>query len=62
MSYPKPAGWNGGPDGRMLRQGLNGHLGYNPSTDAGEKFAQEQADEGEWDRCNEVGPDALGGI
>jgi hypothetical protein len=29
-SYPKPEGWKGGPDGRIMRQGSAGHLGWNP--------------------------------
>lgn len=33
--YPKPEGWDGGPDGRILRT-LDGHLGTNVEVDNGE--------------------------
>lgn len=28
-TYPKPDGWQGGPDGDFLQQGSAGHLGVN---------------------------------
>lgn len=28
--YPKPAGYDGGPDGKIMRQGTGGRLGMNP--------------------------------
>lgn len=34
--YPQPpGGWNGGPEGRIMRQGSAGRLSYNPNTDRG---------------------------
>lgn len=43
--YPKPEGWNGGPDGKILRTGSAGHLG--PQTN-------DEEDQGPWlDRRNE---------
>lgn len=59
MTYPKPTGWNGGPDGSIIRQGMCGHLGYNPATESGEKFAQQQVEEGSYERRNHS--DWLGG-
>lgn len=40
MPYPKPKGWNGGPDGHIQRQGSGGHIGWNPNTDRGEQNSQ----------------------
>lgn len=28
-NYPKPKGWDGGPDGMMMRQGSGGRRGWN---------------------------------
>jgi hypothetical protein len=33
--YPKPAGWNGGPDGSIQRQGSAGHKSFNPFVESG---------------------------
>jgi len=34
-SYPKPDGWQGGPDGgHFLRTGAAGHIGANPNIEA----------------------------
>lgn len=40
-SYPKPEGWHGGPDGRILRTGSGSRIGINLATDKGEDYAQE---------------------
>ena len=39
--YPKPEGWNGGPDGRIVRQGSGSRLSVAPGTAEGECAARE---------------------
>jgi len=40
-SYPKPTGWKGGPDGRIIRQGSGSRGSINIATDTGEEAARE---------------------
>lgn len=36
--YPKPEGWNGGPDGRIIRQGSAGHIAATKHDDEDECY------------------------
>ncbi len=59
MSYPKPDGWNGGPDGRIMRQGSGSRLSINISTDTGEEVARmDRRAELEFEDADFGGPDA----
>jgi hypothetical protein len=59
--YPKPVGWDGGPDGSIQRQGSSGRISVNPGTDLGEKVARLDRDNDlDWDHADFGCPEYAG--